>query len=92
MFNYNILFQDQQLLIAEGSASFLQRLWFLICYTCCRSPPTYESLLNEDGSMTADALNHPAAPFIKKDLRVISIYLGILILLLFHPLMAQMLS
>jgi len=38
--------------------------------TAIKTPPTYDSLLNEDGSMTVEALHHPNAPFVKKDLRV----------------------
>ncbi|XP_076805278.1 DEP domain-containing mTOR-interacting protein-like [Clavelina lepadiformis] len=32
------------------------------------SPPTYQSLLSRDGSMTKEALLHPLAPFTKRDL------------------------
>jgi len=36
-----------------------------------RPLPTYESLLNSDGSVTKAALEHPQAPFIKRNYKVI---------------------
>lgn len=37
---------------------------------CPSPPPTYESLLKSDGSITKAALLHPEAPFVQRDIKV----------------------